>query len=30
PEDVAVEAFRLAAAKMRIRTKLVARLKEEG
>ena len=30
PEDVAAEAFRLAAAKLRIRTKLVARLTEEG
>ena len=30
PEDVAAEAFRLAAAKMRIQTKLVARLTEEG
>ena len=30
PEDVAAEAYRLAAANMRIRTKLVARLTEEG
>lgn len=30
PEDVAAEAFRLAAAKLRIQTRLVARMTEEG